>query len=161
MEANAPEEVVALFAEQLIADSDLSRDDLPESLRVAAAQALASVALQIPDELKPVTLERLDASLVYMGALDLAKASARTLIRLTQLGEHDAAERLIQLFLEGRPLQDIGAPWVGDIIAENSVLKDQVVAAAAAATSRRWKPWPGLITRTTPTTSYGPQPRRR
>lgn len=130
LEANAPEEVVALFAEQLIADSDLSRDDLPESLRVAAAQALASVALHIPDELKPVTFERLDASLVYMGALDLAKASARTLIRLTQLGEHDAADRLIQLFLEGRPLQDIGAHWVGDIIAENSVLKDQVVAAA-------------------------------
>ena len=130
LEANAPTELVELFGEQLAADSDLSRTDLPESVRISAAHALATVALQMPAELKPVTFERLEEAVVYLRALDMAKASADALIRLTQVHAYDAAERLIELFLEDRPLPDIDASWVGQAVAADSALKDQVLAAA-------------------------------
>jgi hypothetical protein len=128
--ANAPDELVALFAEQLLADSDPTRRDFPESLRLAAAHAVASVTLQMPDHLKPVAFERLEVSVLDMRALDLGRASARSLIRLTQIGEYDAAERLVELFLGDRPQQDIDPSWVGDLIAENDALRTQVLAAA-------------------------------
>lgn len=84
----------------------------------------------MPAALREVTFQRLGAGLTYLRSLDLGRASAVALIRLTQLGEYDASVRLVELFLEGRPLQDIPATWVGDIISADDALKERVLEAA-------------------------------
>ncbi len=121
-----PVDVVAAFADQLMEDVDA---ELP-SLASAARRALANLVLQFPEELRDEALARVSAYLDDAHLLDVARASAVALMRVSQLGIADAAERLVASYLAGRPLADIDPSWVPDLIRGRPDLRDRVLEAA-------------------------------
>ena len=121
-----PVDVVAAFADQLMEDVDA---ELP-SLASAARRALLNLVLQFPEELRDEALARVSAYLDDANLLEVARASAIALMRASQLGIADTADRLVASYLAGRPLADIDPSWVPDLIRDRPALHDQVLAAA-------------------------------
>ena len=121
-----PPDVVATFADQILRDVDAQ---LP-SLASAARRALANLVLQFPDERRDEALELVADYLDDSRHLDVGRASAIALMRASQLGVADAAQKLTASYLAGRPLGDIDASWVPDLVRDRSELLGRVIEAA-------------------------------
>jgi hypothetical protein len=122
----APADVVAAFADQILTDVN---DNLP-SLASAARRALANVLLQFPDERCDEALEQVSLDLDNDHLLEVGRAAVIALMRVTQLGIADRAEALIDSYLAGRPLNDIPAHWIPDLIRDRPALRERVLQAA-------------------------------
>lgn len=131
--STAPMGVVADIAEGLLEDALLTEDggNAPR-WGDAALRALASVALQVPESVHDRLFELMRRGARNLRMLDAARACVTGLIRATQLGIIDETTELVGLFLEGRPLADIPAHWVADVMGGNPELRQTVIAAGRA-----------------------------
>jgi hypothetical protein len=122
----APADVVAAFADQILADVN---DNLA-SLASAARRALANVLLQFPDERCDEALDQVSLDLDNDYLLEVGRAAAIALMRVTQLGIADRSEALVDSYLAGRPLNDIHADWIPELISDRPALRERVLQAA-------------------------------
>lgn len=129
----APVDVVAAFTDQLLNDAALDPPDLFHGAPAESAKkALAGVAFQIHDTKRDRAFAQLSRDVTNERMLDVAKACADVLARATYAGLVDCSELLVELFLGGRVMRDIGPEWIAEIIRENDAAREQVVNAARA-----------------------------
>jgi hypothetical protein len=127
-----PVDVVAAFADQILADCG---NDLA-SLASAAKRALANVLLQFPVGRRDEAIEQVSADLDNERLLEVARAAGGALMRATQLGLIDKSEALVDSYLAGRPLNDIGADWIADLIRDRAAVRGRILEAARGGEAR-------------------------
>jgi hypothetical protein len=129
--STAPPHLVADLADRLLEDAgEITVAERPSRWSEMALLALGSVMLQMPIAARDDALRHLRAGVRDMRMLDAAKACATGLIRATQLGLTDATTELVELFLGGRPLNDISPIWVAEVMAADLEFRARVIDAA-------------------------------
>lgn len=120
--------IVSQIADQLLKDAAVDPPNLMQAAPAAhAKQALASVALQMPEERRDAAYEQIKHDLTSPLLHDAAQTAALSLLRATQLGVLDARENLIDCFVEGSPIQRVDPQWLPDLIRERPDLRQKVI----------------------------------
>ena len=129
--SRATEQIVSAFAELLLEDSALGPQALPsDRLPATALEALAMVALQVPDRTRGAAFERLAAGVHNRHLIAAGRACAQGLIRAGDLGMTDAADELLEVFLAGQVADYVIPSDAARLIGDDEGRRRRVVSAA-------------------------------